>query len=77
MSHFKSLRELQLLMLGMDMDNLADIYLFLKSCYCSNLERLFVQLPSTSDVPLEDLVEEVRVQLPEDGLVNLIEWLRS
>ncbi|KAG2613794.1 hypothetical protein PVAP13_4KG392332 [Panicum virgatum] len=44
MSHFKSLRELQLLMLGMDMDNLADIYLFLKSCYCSNLERLFVQV---------------------------------
>ncbi|RLM54274.1 hypothetical protein C2845_PM10G19420 [Panicum miliaceum] len=70
-SRLKSLRELQLLMLGMEMDNLAVIYLFLRSCHCSNLERLFVQLPATSDVPLEDLVEEVRVEQPEDGLVNL------
>ncbi|PVH47333.1 hypothetical protein PAHAL_4G038800 [Panicum hallii] len=70
-SRLKSLRELQRLMLGMEMDNLAVIYLFLRSCHCSNLERLFVQLPATSDVPLEDLVEEVRVEQPEDGLVNL------
>ncbi|CAL5041237.1 unnamed protein product [Urochloa decumbens] len=71
MNNLRSLRELQLLMLGMEMDNLANIYLFLKACHCSKLERLFVQLPATSDVPLEDLVEDVRVVLPEDVLANL------
>ncbi|CAL5040113.1 unnamed protein product [Urochloa decumbens] len=71
MNNLRSLRELQLLMLGMEMDNLANIYLFLKACHCSNLERLFVQLLATSDVPLEDLVEDVRVVLPEDVLANL------
>ncbi|CAL5049776.1 unnamed protein product [Urochloa decumbens] len=71
MNNLRSLRELQLLILGMEMDNLANIYLFLKACHCSNLERLFVQLPATSDVPLEDLVEDVRVVLPEDVLANL------
>lgn len=32
------------LMLGMEMHNLADIYLLLKSCHFSNLERIFVQV---------------------------------
>ncbi|CAN6200728.1 unnamed protein product [Urochloa humidicola] len=73
MNNLRSLRELQLLILGMenDMDNLANIYLFLKACRCSNLERLFVQLPATSDVPLEDLVGEPQVLPPEDVLAKL------
>lgn len=71
MSKLPNLKELQLLMLEMEMHNLADIYLLLKSCHFSNLEKLFVQLPATSDVPLRDLVEEVSVELPGDNLVNL------
>jgi hypothetical protein len=39
-----SLRELQLLMFEMEAANLADLYLFLKTCQCPNLERLFVQV---------------------------------
>ncbi|CAL5041235.1 unnamed protein product [Urochloa decumbens] len=71
MNNLQSLRELQLLMLGIEKDNLVNIDLFLKACNCSNLERLFVQLPATSDVPLEDLVEEAQVLPPEDVLANL------
>jgi hypothetical protein len=44
MNHLSSFRELQLLMLGMEMDNLANIYQFLKACRCPDLERLFVQV---------------------------------
>lgn len=44
MANLQSMKELQLLMFGMKLDNLADIYLFLKSCHCPNLERLFVQV---------------------------------
>jgi hypothetical protein len=44
MSKLPSLKELLLLMLEMEMHNLADIYLLLKSCHFSNLERLFVQV---------------------------------
>jgi len=44
MSNLQNLIELQLLMLETGMDNLTDIYLFLKACHCSNLERLFVQV---------------------------------
>ncbi|TVU08595.1 hypothetical protein EJB05_42004, partial [Eragrostis curvula] len=66
-----SLRELQLLMFGMDANNLADIYVFLKASYCPSLERVFVQLPAISAVPLENLLEDVGVEPPEDGLGNL------
>ncbi|CAN6215875.1 unnamed protein product [Urochloa humidicola] len=72
MNNLRSLRELQLLVLGMEKDNLVNIGLFLKACHCSNLERLFVQLPSTSFVASEDsLFEEVQVLPPEDALANL------
>ncbi|XP_062227720.1 putative F-box/FBD/LRR-repeat protein At5g56810 [Phragmites australis] len=71
MRNLQSLRELQLLMFGMDTNKLADIYLFLKASYCPNLERFFVQLPAISDVPVEGLLEEVEVEQPEDGLGNL------
>ncbi|CAL4966795.1 unnamed protein product [Urochloa decumbens] len=71
MNNLRSLRELQLLMLGIEKDSLVNIGLFLKACNCSNLERLFVQLPATSDVPLEDLVEEAQVLPPEDVIANL------
>jgi len=39
-----SLRELQLCMIKMEAANIADIYVFLKTCQCPNLERLFVQV---------------------------------
>ncbi|CAN6177049.1 unnamed protein product [Urochloa humidicola] len=72
MNNLQSLRELQLLVFGMEKDNLVNIGLFLKACHCSNLERLFVQLPSASFVASEDLLlEEVQVLPPEDVLANL------
>lgn len=43
-SKLQSLRELHLLMFGMANSNLADIYSFLKTCSCPQLERLFVQV---------------------------------
>jgi len=43
-----SLKELQLLMFEMKSSNLAHIYMFLQTCRCPKLERLFVQLPSSS-----------------------------
>ncbi|RCV22902.1 hypothetical protein SETIT_4G256900v2 [Setaria italica] len=43
-----ALRSLQLLMFAMASTNLAHIYMFLKTCQCPQLERLFVQLPTSS-----------------------------
>ncbi|RLN13286.1 hypothetical protein C2845_PM09G21990 [Panicum miliaceum] len=43
-----SLRELQLLMFATTSTNLAHIYMFLRTCRCPQLERLFVQLPTCS-----------------------------
>jgi hypothetical protein len=44
LSNLKSLRELQLLMFGMDTNNLDDIFVFLKASRCHKLEILFVQV---------------------------------
>ncbi|KAL6873834.1 hypothetical protein ACP4OV_013916 [Aristida adscensionis] len=71
-----SLKELQLLMFRMKIDNLDDIALFLKSCQCqcANLERLFVQLPATSDATSKCLLKETKevdVELPGNSLDNL------
>ncbi|CAM0903251.1 unnamed protein product [Alopecurus aequalis] len=41
---FKSMTELQLLMLEMKAPDLVNIYVFLKSTQCRNLEKLFVQV---------------------------------
>uniref|UniRef100_A0A453T9J8 FBD domain-containing protein n=2 Tax=Aegilops tauschii subsp. strangulata TaxID=200361 RepID=A0A453T9J8_AEGTS len=41
---FRSMTELQLIMLEMKAPELANIYVFLKNTGCSNLERLFVQV---------------------------------
>ncbi|TVU08596.1 hypothetical protein EJB05_42005 [Eragrostis curvula] len=71
LSNLRSLRELQLLMFGMDTNNLADIFVFLKASCCHKLERLFVQLPDISDAPLEDLLEEVGAEPSGEGLGNL------
>ncbi|KAG2608051.1 hypothetical protein PVAP13_4NG288900 [Panicum virgatum] len=63
-----SLRELQLLMFATASTNLAHIYMFLRTCRCPQLERLFVQLPtsrrdtfvgSSSEVVAEDEPAEV------------------
>nr|XP_045087488.1 uncharacterized protein LOC109776024 [Aegilops tauschii subsp. strangulata] len=43
-----NLRELQLLMFAMEIDNINDIYTFLVTCCGPRLERLFVQLPTSS-----------------------------
>ena len=43
-SNLHSLRELHFLMFGMANSNLADIYSFLKTCSCPQLERLYVQV---------------------------------
>ncbi|KAL6873733.1 hypothetical protein ACP4OV_013815 [Aristida adscensionis] len=62
------LKELQLLMDKMEPANLADIYVFLKTIQCPNLERLFVQLP---DYPKEGSHDEIGEEPPEDCLGNL------
>lgn len=53
LSNLHGLRELHLLMLKMEDANLADIYVFLKTIQCHNLERLFVQLPGFVYEPME------------------------
>ncbi|CAN6200735.1 unnamed protein product [Urochloa humidicola] len=54
-----SLRELQLLMFAMASTNLAHIYMFLRTCRCPQLERLFVQLPTSSHDTFVDNFSEV------------------
>ncbi|XP_062224029.1 F-box protein At5g03100-like [Phragmites australis] len=69
-----SLRELHFLMFGMANSNLADIYSFLKTCCCPQLERLFVQLPAyTHDSFTENFLEVAEEEPPKGGLENL--WL--
>uniref|UniRef100_A0A0A9BZ02 At1g61320/AtMIF1 LRR domain-containing protein n=1 Tax=Arundo donax TaxID=35708 RepID=A0A0A9BZ02_ARUDO len=71
LSNLHSLRELQLLMLKMEATNLADIYVFLKTCQCPNLERLFVQLPIFNCESMEGSLDAVGEEPPEGGLDNL------
>ncbi|GJM90264.1 hypothetical protein PR202_ga06526 [Eleusine coracana subsp. coracana] len=69
-----NLRELHFLMFGMTNSNLADIYSFLKTCPCPQLERLFVQLPTnTRDAFTENFLEVAEEEPPKGGLENL--WL--
>ncbi|KAL6603617.1 hypothetical protein ACP70R_043978 [Stipagrostis hirtigluma subsp. patula] len=69
--NLQSLRELQLVMFGRKAANLANIYMFLKSCHCPNLEKFFVQLPASSYEPKESSLDEVGEESPEHGLDNL------
>ncbi|XP_045086898.1 uncharacterized protein [Aegilops tauschii subsp. strangulata] len=64
-----NLRELQLLMFALEIDNMNDIYCFLVTCCGPRLERLFVQLPTSSyqDKP-ED--EPSGSESEEDGSVE-------
>ncbi|CAL5049563.1 unnamed protein product [Urochloa decumbens] len=71
LSNLHGLRELHLLMLKMEYANLADIYLFLKTCKCHSLERLFVQLPGFVYKSMESSLDVVPEEPPEDGLDNL------
>ncbi|KAJ1277979.1 hypothetical protein BS78_04G044700 [Paspalum vaginatum] len=69
-----SLKELHFLMFGMANSNLADIYSFLKTCQCPQLERLFVQLPTnTRDSFTENFLDILEEEPPIGGLENL--WL--
>ncbi|KQJ93432.1 putative FBD-associated F-box protein At5g56390 [Brachypodium distachyon] len=71
-SSLPKLRELQLLMFGMANSNLADIFSFLKTCRCPQLERLFVQLPTnTHDAFTTNFLEVAEEEPPEGGLENL------
>ncbi|CAL5040111.1 unnamed protein product [Urochloa decumbens] len=74
LSNLRSLRELHLLMSKMGDANLADIYMFLKTCQCHNLGRLFVQLPKFVYKPMESsqTIDVAREEPPEDGLDNLM-----
>ncbi|KAL6603623.1 hypothetical protein ACP70R_043984 [Stipagrostis hirtigluma subsp. patula] len=71
LSDLPSLRELQLLMFKMEAVNLADIYVFFKTCQLPNLERLFVQLPKSHFRPREGPHDEVREKPPKDALGSL------
>ncbi|TVU32670.1 hypothetical protein EJB05_24413 [Eragrostis curvula] len=69
-----NLKELHFLMFGMANSNLADIYIFLKTCPCPQLQRLFVQLPTnTRDSFTENFLEVAEEEPPKGGLENL--WL--
>ncbi|XP_066324943.1 F-box protein At5g03100-like [Miscanthus floridulus] len=71
-SNLHGLRELHLLMFGMANSNLADIYSFLKTCPCPQLERLFVQLPTnTGDAFTENFLKVAEEDPPKGGLENL------
>lgn len=71
-SNLHGLRELHLLMFGMANSNLADIYSFLKTCPCPQLERLFVQLPTnTGDAFTENFLKVEEEDPPKGGLENL------
>ncbi|WVZ77806.1 hypothetical protein U9M48_025628 [Paspalum notatum var. saurae] len=66
------LKELHFLMFGMANSNLADIYSFLKTCQCPQLERLFVQLPmNTRDSFTENFLDILEEEPPNGGLENL------
>ncbi|KAL6603620.1 hypothetical protein ACP70R_043981 [Stipagrostis hirtigluma subsp. patula] len=67
-SNLPSLRELQLVMRNMNRGFLSDIYMFIKACRCSNLERLFVQLPAMF---IRSLYDKVAEEPPQDGLDKL------
>lgn len=59
-------------MFGMANSNLADIFSFLKTCRCPQLERLFVQLPTnTHDAFTTNFLEVAEEEPPEGGLENL------
>ncbi|PAN04125.1 hypothetical protein PAHAL_1G044100 [Panicum hallii] len=71
-SKLHSLRELHFLMFGMANSNLADIYSFLKTCSCPQLERLFVQLPTNiHDSFTENFLAVAEEEPPKGGLENL------
>ncbi|OEL18260.1 hypothetical protein BAE44_0020721 [Dichanthelium oligosanthes] len=71
-SKLHGLRELHFLMFGMANSNLADIYSFLKTCPCPQLERLFVQLPTNiRDSFTENFLEVAEEEPPKGGLENL------
>ncbi|CAL9781902.1 unnamed protein product [Musa acuminata subsp. burmannicoides] len=50
-NNFRNLRELQLLMGMMTVDNLTNIYTFFRICKCPRLEKLFIELPTTMNDP--------------------------
>ncbi|XP_066377298.1 FBD-associated F-box protein At5g38590-like [Miscanthus floridulus] len=64
-----SLKELHLLMFEMKAADLSNLYLFLKTVQCPNLERLFVQFPAYGEPMVRVKVME---EPPEDGLDNLV-----
>ncbi|KAL6873810.1 hypothetical protein ACP4OV_013892 [Aristida adscensionis] len=64
-----SLRELHLIMFKMEAANLADIYVFLKTFQCPNMERLFVQLLSC--IREKDSHDEFGEEPPENCLDKL------
>lgn len=71
-TNLRRLKELQLLMFGMANSNLADIFSFLKTCSCPQLERFFVQLPTnTHDSFTRNYLDVAEEEQPEDGLENL------
>ncbi|KAL6603625.1 hypothetical protein ACP70R_043986 [Stipagrostis hirtigluma subsp. patula] len=71
LSIFHNLREVQLLMLQVEVADIANIYVFLKTFQCPNLERLFVQLPESNYEPVEGSHDEVGEEPMEAGLDNL------
>ncbi|KAL6838416.1 hypothetical protein ACP4OV_031661 [Aristida adscensionis] len=71
LSDLQSLRELQLLMFKMEIVNLTDIYVCMKTFQLPNLERLFVKFPKTRYWTGKGPHDEVWEEPPKDGLDSL------
>ncbi|KAL6603618.1 hypothetical protein ACP70R_043979 [Stipagrostis hirtigluma subsp. patula] len=72
LDNLRSLRELQLLMFAMTTLHLSHIYGFLKSCSCSQLKKLFVQLPKGGKESFKDALRELGEEPPKYCLENLV-----
>nr|CAB3471216.1 unnamed protein product [Digitaria exilis] len=69
---------LRLVMLEMDIANLAHMFVFLRCCWCPQLMRLFVQLPSSShDIFVDNSLEEAEEDEPNEVLFKMKSYLRT
>nr|XP_034591879.1 uncharacterized protein LOC117853696 [Setaria viridis] len=71
LSNLQNLRELQLLMYAMGTVMLSDIYGFLRICGCSQLRKLFVELPKFRMDSFMDAVSDLAEE-PMEGFENLV-----
>ncbi|KAF8658779.1 hypothetical protein HU200_059265 [Digitaria exilis] len=72
LSNLQNLRELQLLLYGTEPDILSHVYGFFMNCRCSQLRKLFVQLPKVRTDYVVAVVNELGAEPPMDNFENLV-----